>query len=412
MEFAKIRIKAEEMLYNILWTNFAGDTLLSLLPASSQNDSLAHLLSGEYLQVTKELTPDIYKIFQEALESLDFHHPINLYISGNKDINASILPSHDPEDPHIIIINSGLADILTADEIKFVIGHEIGHLAFDSLNLDRLLDFIFAEKESFAGYNLKITTWKKLVELNADRLGLLACQDLNTAASALFKISSGMNPTALGIDMDKYIKNFDLFFENYNSDIIEKDLNGSHPLISIRVKMLEHFSGTSCFSEFISKKKLINGSDNEEEYRPLLLPILIYGDSPINNMRKKFIAISGIIAATSDGELNEDELQTILGALSGFDLFPRVIMKLYANMSEKQLIATLTEAIDFILNENPEENIAMIHFLCRIIISDNAIKPEEVLFLLNFAGSYLHLNKNETLRVIAGQIHDGFTPNL
>ena len=85
-------------------------------------------MEGNSLRVEKGLMKSLYNLFEEVKAKLNFREKVDLYVTGDAEINAfSVLSEHDKE-PHIINLNSGLVELMTADELRFVLGHELGHI--------------------------------------------------------------------------------------------------------------------------------------------------------------------------------------------------------------------------------------------------------------------------------------------
>ena len=74
----------------------------------------------------------------------------------------------------IITLTSAVINLLEFNEIKFILGHELGHFLL-SHNIEENINL-----ESQEGY-IK----KRAQEISVDRIGLLACKDINIATKAI-----------------------------------------------------------------------------------------------------------------------------------------------------------------------------------------------------------------------------------
>lgn len=64
-------------------------------------------------------------------------------MTGNSTINAFSIASEDAGHPHIVNVNSELFNLMSEDELRFVIGHELGHLINQDTALKRLIYFVY-----------------------------------------------------------------------------------------------------------------------------------------------------------------------------------------------------------------------------------------------------------------------------
>ena len=71
-------------------------------------------------------TPSVYKSLKKCLENLNFpEEKISAFVYPSSEVNASCFQG--PNDKTIITFSSSLINLLSPDELQFVIGHELGH---------------------------------------------------------------------------------------------------------------------------------------------------------------------------------------------------------------------------------------------------------------------------------------------
>ena len=177
-----------------------GDQIYGVLNGSTL-EFIRQECEGEYLDdcakehrerrgmmIEKNVVPDIYKLCQQAKDAVGFKQNIDFYLVSDTDINAGSIESNDPVNhPHIIELNAGLVNLMSKQELLFVIGHEIGHLINGDGQLKKLTQFIYADTEEddipdFVSHRLEL--YDLLCELGADRYGYIACGgDLKTSIS-------------------------------------------------------------------------------------------------------------------------------------------------------------------------------------------------------------------------------------
>jgi Peptidase family M48 len=153
-------------------------------------------LTGSNLRVTGDNFPKIHEQVHEAATILDVSKIPDIYITAG-GLNAFTAGVERP----ILVLTSSAVDCLGEDELFFVIAHELGHVKSAHVLYSDIAEFIpvigdiiggmtlgFGEFFS-AGLQLALLNWKRMSEFTADRAGLLACQDVNVAISAMIKIA-------------------------------------------------------------------------------------------------------------------------------------------------------------------------------------------------------------------------------
>jgi Zn-dependent protease with chaperone function len=140
-----------------------------------------------------------------------------------------------------IVINSSMVDTFAAEEMLFVLGHEMGHMKRYHTTWMNLLyparvggiKFFFAPVVQYI-FNI----WTIKAEYTADQAGLIACRDLKPAMLCLLKLSGGPN-VAHEVDIAQVMNSADQY-ENILNGIVE--YFGTHPFIENRIKQLIRYS--------------------------------------------------------------------------------------------------------------------------------------------------------------------------
>jgi Zn-dependent protease with chaperone function len=154
-------------------------------------------LTGSHLRVTADNFPTVHDQVRAACDVLDLPKRPEIYIAAGGDINAFTAGV----DHTIIVLNAGAVDLLSDDELFYVIGHEVGHIKSGHVLYYQIAEFLPVIAEIIgaatfgigeilgAGLQVALLNWKRMSEFTADRAGLLACQDANAAITAMMKIA-------------------------------------------------------------------------------------------------------------------------------------------------------------------------------------------------------------------------------
>lgn len=93
-----------------------------------------------------------------------------------------------------IVLSTGAVDLLENEELDFLIGHELGHIMTGHKPyhtfVEAICDPMFSINRVYMHIvKLPLLEWYRKSHFTADRMGLLCCQDVNVALSALIKMA-------------------------------------------------------------------------------------------------------------------------------------------------------------------------------------------------------------------------------
>lgn len=184
--------------------------------------------TGSYLKINSKNFPTLYSVLEEACRILALDKIPDLYVVWSYDINALTAGVENP----IVVVNSGCIDLLSPEELLFVIGHELGHiksnhvLYYQMVNLMPLFTKILGDmtlgigSTVGVGVQIALLNWQRMAELTADRAGLLVCQDINTATIALMKMAGLPQKFFNSIVIEDFIAQAKEF-QNYDYDTFD-----------------------------------------------------------------------------------------------------------------------------------------------------------------------------------------------
>ncbi|NET39983.1 MAG: M48 family metallopeptidase [Cyanothece sp. SIO1E1] len=169
--------------------------------------------TGSNIEVTEQAFPDIYDIFESACETLNLDQSIEpkLYFRWNDYFRVLDFPTNNLEgitvgvNSPIIAISTESVENFTDEELHFLIGCEVGRIKSEQIlyeDIARLLPVATSAVSALAfgvgailtpsisvGVHIALNRWLRMADYTADRAGLLACQSVNTALTALAKMA-------------------------------------------------------------------------------------------------------------------------------------------------------------------------------------------------------------------------------
>ena len=288
-----------EQIYNALQGNIVEEVLREIKTSSSSDAYWRSNMEGHSLKVEKELLTDFYQLCHEVKEKLGVKDKVDFYITGDSSVNAFSVAAESEGEPHIVNINSALFDLMTTDELRFVVGHELGHLLNKDTALARLIQFVFPPNaEVPVTLQYKIRLHEQLAELVADRYGYMAVENLDVCVTAFFKMASGLDLVKMNVSIEALLADNNRRLEYFLKD---KGMSrASHPVNPIRVQALNLFAKSK------SKEDLDKGMEE------LIAILLKMGDCEQDEYTAKFIASAGLIVANADDNIAKDEIDLII----------------------------------------------------------------------------------------------------
>ncbi len=395
----KPEIQLEQSLAGQIYHALEGDVVRFVLKnaqGGTDDDYWRSRMEGHCMKADKNLLGNFYTLCHEVQERLNFQEKVDYYVTGDSSINAFSIAAEDSEHPHIVNVNSELFNLMSEDELKFVIGHELGHLINQDTALRRLIHFVYPPESTQIPITLqyKIHLHDNLAELVADRYGYIACGNLEACVTAFFKMASGLDLEKMQVSIDDLLSD--------NSKHLDYFLKGGgmshydHPVNPIRVQAINLFA---------SARNQIELDNGMEELIQILLKV---GNNPLDEPMSVFVATAGIIAANVDGSVSKEEYEQIIGTLSGSNIFPKSFLE---SVLKEDVDALFEKSVSTILSINPGLKPSLLEYMIGIILSDREIGEKEVNFIYGI-GKSLGLSVKEISVLFAGMVQRNFNPSL
>lgn len=207
------------------------------------------LMSG--VAVTPKQFPDIYEMTEDCSRRLGIGVP-EVFVKFDTQPNAYTLASNQASD--IIVIHSSLIENTTPEELKFIIGHECGHIhnlhvVFNTAavilanpplmlianGIPALSTIITLTAKAL---QLFLSHWSRCAEITCDRAGAICVGSIPAGQTALAKLAVGGGNALKNVNIDEYMKQMQ---RTQATPLRLLEMTASHPLIPKRLKALEIF---------------------------------------------------------------------------------------------------------------------------------------------------------------------------
>lgn len=370
-------ISRQELLRAQLWGSLQGDVLdrIRLIVDGEQNEyeQRSDMAAGG-IRVSEKTMPETYSLFEDVLANLEFNEPIELYIQSSTEVNATAYTSEYEDKPHIIILTSALYNLMDENELKFIIGHEIGHLINHDSKISKLYNYVYRRlKEEYIPsiISTRYNQYHQLAEYAADRYGYLACMDLNASLSAFYKMNSGL-------DLKKMNVNIDYLTDDNNKNINYllqtcTVTNSDHPMTPFRVGAIVEFAKCP------TQKKL------EEHMDILFNAIPGYFKSELDINMAICIAASGYKLANISGKMGNTEKRMILDKIAEYEFEANKLLKRIAKGDIDRALEITTSVIKDLDSSKFDE---IIEFYVELLFADDIITHEEIDKILELGHSF------------------------
>src|SRR5947199_299612 len=154
------------------------------------------IFQADAVRVGPTQFPRLNQLYTDVLTSMDWPERPELFVSQTPFANAGAFGMDRP----CTVINSGTLTPLDDDEVRNVLGHELGHVMSGHALYHTILVLIlhvslgalpFLAGIAILPIQLALLEWFRKSELSSDRAGLLACQDPTASLRVNLKFAGG-----------------------------------------------------------------------------------------------------------------------------------------------------------------------------------------------------------------------------
>ncbi|MBI4500579.1 MAG: M48 family metallopeptidase [Gemmatimonadetes bacterium] len=232
------------------------------------------LFQANAVRVGPTQFPVLHTLLTEVATTMDWPDVPELYVTQTPFVNAAAVGIDRP----FIVLNSAAIELLDHDELRVLVGHELGHVmsghALYRTVLILILELGFQNLPFLAGLallpvKLALLEWYRKSELSSDRAGLLASQDPRTSMRVFLKLAGGGKTSDM--DLDAFLVQAREYEDKGGPlDTIYKILNTlaiTHPFATLRAAELQRWIEAGHYDRIVRGEYARRGA--EQDQRPL-----------------------------------------------------------------------------------------------------------------------------------------------
>jgi len=319
------------------------------------------------VRLTPGMAPDIAKMADECIEKLGVELPLELYVYSSPQFNAACFK---PENDRLyVMFSSSLLEGFSSQELKFVMGHELGHHVYDhhAVPIGYLLR---GETRPDPQLALELFAWSRYAEISADRAGAHCAQDMDAVAQALFKLSSGLTSKIIQFSLDDFVKQVDdmqIGDQLPGKGAPQSDWFSTHPFSPLRVKALKLFEQSELHGGEGSKVDLEVGV---QAVMSLMEPSYLEAKTDTAEAMRRLLFAGLIAVADAENGITEAELEIFAKYFGKYAFNDKLDLgkikgTIKSRIAEVRDKASATQAMQ------------VLHDLCVMAQADGGVKPAE-----------------------------------
>lgn len=376
----KTRFQPEAELIRALFARYGLEDIVRHYVASGQASSMRTMMLATQLRLTDVLSPRLIGLFHQCRDAIGFGDEVELYVVNDSDINAFALHASSDDEPHIVSITSGTVERMTDAELRFVLGHELGHIAFDHYRANQVnfaLDGESEESTMPALLEARMAVWDRLAELSADRAGFLATgEQLEPVVSVFFKLASGLGPEHLAFDIAAFLDQLAVIQDMEHSDIMARF---SHPVTPVRVRALQLYSEAGGSTMADAQRDRLDAAVSAVAAlmeRQVSDPSQLYP--------RDFLVAGGLLVGSAEGlGLDDAQHEMLVRWLLDWSSDPESLLGAVESIEQAEDMLTVAGA--WLRENSGEERYKLFSALAHLTAIDGEVNDDEQAFLMSLA---------------------------
>ena len=319
------------------------------------------------VRLTKAMSPEIASMADECIEKLGVQLPLELFVYSSPQFNAACFK---PEDDRLyVMFSSSLLEGFSSQELKFVMGHELGHHVYDhhAIPIGYLLR---GQQRPDPQLALELFAWSRYAEISADRAGAHCAQDMDAVARSLFKLSSGLTSKIVEFSLDDFVKQVDdMKIDNQQpgQGAPQSDWFSTHPFSPLRVKVLKLFENSELYGGKQSKSVLELGV---QSVLSLMEPSYLEAKSDTAVAMRRLLFAGLIAVADAEDGISDEELE-VFAQFFGKYAFSD---KLDIEKTKETLPGRIKEVLD---KASETQRMQVLHDMCHMAKTGGGVSKLE-----------------------------------
>lgn len=213
--------------------------------------------------------PELDRLRNECAEALDISPVPNLFVERDPNVGAKTIGMDEP----FIVLTTGAVELMDTEALRFVIGHEMGHvlsghavyrtMLIRLINLQMSLSWTPVSALGMRAIVAALKEWFRKAELSCDRAGLLCSQDPSVALRAHILSAGGIDPSK--IDIPAFLQQateYESVEDIRDSFLKLRNVEGmSHPLAVVRAAQLQKWAASEEYRAILAGDYLRRDDD-------------------------------------------------------------------------------------------------------------------------------------------------------
>ncbi len=321
-----------------------------------------------------------------------------------------------------VFVSQHFFNNLNEDEQISIIGHEIAHHLFNHLKYPTASILGLDLDVNRAGdLKLDLIYWSKLKEINADLIGLVSSNfHTRNFSTALIKYATGLSQTGYNEFTISSLIEMELQqYENFAKDPFLYDLQSTHPLMPLRVKIINEISDLKLIQRFGEKVKNSEHDKYRKEFNDSINKLIldIYPEVfPTKDAANDVLILMSIAVILADGIIDVGEIEYMNKLLESpqnkFEKYTNIIFEKQNSKTSEQ------EQVDYtsIINEltyksvnitkkksfNRNMVVPIIRKLILVSASDGTICKKELDVIYHFSKEF-SISRRDIILILSTQ---------
>ena len=259
------------------------------------------------VRLSPRMAPDVHRHADACSEALGLDIPLELYVFASPQFNAACFK---PEDGRLFVMfSSSLLEGFDDSELRFVMGHELGHHVYRHHDIPIGYILNGAAGKPDPQLALRLFSWSRYAEVSADRAGAYCAQDIDAVSRSLFKLASGLTGKTIQFTLDDFLDQIDDMRaedDEPGNTAPREDWFSTHPFSPLRVKALQLFDRSALMRD---------GGQSAEELELAVQSVMSLmdasyteGRTEVDEAMRRLLFAGALSVANASGGVDEAEI--------------------------------------------------------------------------------------------------------